>query len=123
MGIFKKTLSKSEDNSTFVGAYIPLQVNTYLTIYSLATGISKQKLIINLITQFNQDTEQDMSVNELIEQVALKGFETWGIESKKNNYSQNSFFNKMYNELSKKGIDYETCQNIIKKVKDETKKA
>jgi len=127
MGIFRKNITKESNDVVFVGANLPLQVNTYLTIYSIATGISKSKIIANLVTQFKEGIsfekgmENDMSLDELIEQVAVKGSSSFTIEYKKSGFSSTKFFNDMRTELSKKGIDEKTCTKIINKVKNEAK--
>lgn len=121
MGIFKKNISNNPNTTIFVGANLPLQVNMYLTLYSLATGISKSKLIANLVSQFQETTVVDMSIDTLIVEVAKKGFASFCIECKHPSFSSVKFFNDMKKELLKKGIDSKTCLSVIQKVKDETK--
>lgn len=121
MGIFRKHISKEPNDTVFVGANVPLHINTYLTLYSIASSISKSKLITNLIAQLKEDTEEELDLNKLIAQVSAKGYVSYEIERTKTPFSNIKFFNDMKNELLKKGIDNDTCQTIINNVKNEAK--
>lgn len=121
MKIFSKKITKESNDVVFVGANMPLQSNVYLTLYSIATGISKSKIVSNLVSNFKEQTEIEISLEELINQVAVKASEAFKIESKKVGFSTTKFYNEMHSQLNKKGIDGATCTEIINNVKNEAK--
>lgn len=121
MGLFKKKLNQSSDETVFVGAHLPLYLNSFVTMFSLATGNPKSEIIINQIFKWQKDTMKgEFTLDLIIKTLIDKALEDFTDEKlKKASYGLNSFCTKLSNFLEKKGIAEIYINKIIKGVRDE----
>ena len=100
----------------FMGAYFPTKTHNYLTLFTLAKGISKTKILKNLvddwaIIQRKTDTEDD-----LIKKIIHRANAQWKVETKRRTRSKksfNEFIQDLKEELANKGLDEEYIKSII----------
>lgn len=104
--------SKSKDLK-FVGGYIPLQINTYLTLYCLVYLDKKSKVMQYALENWKTQLEAEEPLIELIQKVRTRIEETYMSSTTKN--FQN-FKIKIKKELCKKGIDSSIVESILKEV-------
>ena len=62
----------------FIGLWIPEEVNSFLTLYTLDKGISKSKLVRDMILSWESDTScKGQKIQSLISNIARKYQNEW----------------------------------------------
>jgi predicted DNA-binding protein len=114
--IFKVSKTKS-DNSKLVGANMPLQVHSYLTLYSLAKGTTKTLIIKELLTNWiekQRAKEEDwMLIDEIVRRVNVK----WGAIKEQSDTTFQQFKVTLRQELLDRGIEERNIKSILQKLK------
>lgn len=120
MTIFNKKVKQRVQDSKFVGAHLPSQLYSYLSLYTLATGESKNQIIVDVLENWkldgDVDEDKEMKLIEECAQIAFSDFKN----KKKANFQW--FLNEVEYELTKKGITKEVISVIIEKIKNEKNK-
>jgi len=107
-----------------MGAHLSLWVHSYMTLYALAKGTSKSKLIITLIEDWVVKEKEKASsedlINELVKRLTIK----WkGLKTSKYNITFVEYTTDIQVELIKKGISEKDVNRIIEKLEyNETNK-
>lgn len=118
MTLFSKKAKNKDKDAKMVGGYIPLALNTYLTLYSMATEESKNTIFTNLIQNWKEELEEDLSLDVLIEDVREKAVDVYRRKRSRKGFLFTAFFNKMKKELEDKGIDAKSILLIMKGIID-----
>ena len=118
MTLFSKKHTVKEKAVKFVGVNLPLPLNSYLTLYSIATSTSKSAVICNQMDEWKDTQEELMPIEEVIELVVEKAME----ECPEKNNRIKGFLKRLEDELIKKRIEEEIIGLILKKVQHEANK-
>lgn len=118
MGIFKKENFKRKIGDdkfktvgmVFVGAHLPPQINSYLTLYSLAKTQSKDSLIREQMTKWVAEKEKEFSIQSLEKELAEAFYEVYKDSDED---ALDMFLIELKKELRKKGVQKEQFDNII----------
>lgn len=98
---------------------MPLRVSNYLEVYSLARGISKSKILTELIQNFiYEKTSLGATEDELILDIAKRTSKEW--MKRKSRYSSLTFGNYkkgLEKELHRKGLSSLQIDKIIENIK------
>lgn len=104
------------DKTKLVGVQVPLQSHNFLTLYSLAKGISKAHLLQTLIDDWEKDFEGEES--NLIKELSNRINEEWKVRIKEHpKASFNEFKNLLEKELFWKGLTAKQIDIILKQIK------
>ena len=96
-----------------VGVHLPLQVHSFLTLYSLAKGVSKSTLFKSLISKWIVQQKKEESDNDLILEIAQRSSMLWKINKSTNVLLSFTVFKRdIEKELLQKGIS-ETYVKLI----------
>lgn len=119
--IFKKGIGTNENKTIFLGAFVPSEINTFVTLHSIATGKSKNKIIVESLNSFFAK-DSDITLEDVVILVAKKANEAYQLQASKKGFSKSTFYLRLKGELSKKKIEPAIVQKIIDLVKaNETK--
>jgi len=96
-----------------VGASLPLQTHNYITLYTLAKGMSKTKILKNLLDDWM--SSQKESEEELIAKIIHRANAQWRIEKarKRSGKPYNLFIKDLEEELLYKGLSEVYVEAII----------
>jgi len=124
MPIFKvRSKGTTVREGKLVGAYIPLQVSSYLSLYVLANGISKSIILRDLVDEWYRDKRVSAPEDDLIEKVATGAINAWrASKTRVPNADFPSYQEVLTRELEKRGITSFYIEIILKKVQDEEDK-
>ncbi len=120
--LFSKKHTVKEKAVKFVGVNLPLPLNSYLTLYSIAMSTSKSPLICNQIEEWKEIQEELMPIEELIDLVVEKAMEECPEKDKRIEGALLYFLKRLKKELVQKGIEDEVIRKILKKVRHEANK-
>ncbi len=98
--------------SRFVGAQLPCNFHQYLTLYSLAKGVSKTIIIKEVLEQWmNEKQEMGFDDNVLMTLIASVIY-----QKSQNSSNKNTFFKKAKLELQRKGLDSAQVETIFQRI-------
>lgn len=104
----KKLLSVQKTlNTKLVGAAMPLQFCNYMTLYALAKGITKSRIIREGLEVWKRNNQSE---EELIQEIIWAAQATY--RSKKG-MSLISFKDQLRRELKSKGLDSQQIKTIV----------
>lgn len=104
----KKLLSVQKTlNTKLVGAAMPLQFCNYMTLYVLAKGITKSRIIREVLEVWKRNNQSE---EELIQEIICAAQATY--RSKKG-MSLISFKDQLRKELKSKRLNSEQIKNIV----------
>jgi len=123
MGIFSKKLNQKNSDTKFMGLFLPHELNSYLTLYSLCTGESKTIIVTNLLKNWKEESSDAISIDiliELLKKISLKAL----VKAKNSKGFIFTIFKKeTQKELETKGIEKEIIDTIIKTLNEANKEA
>lgn len=122
MTLFSKKNTVKEKAVKFVGVNIPLPLNSYLTLYAIATSSSKSALICNQMDEWKETQEELMPIEEVIKLVVENVMKECPPKSKKIEGALIHFLKRVKTELIQKGIEEALINKITKKVMYEANK-
>ena len=117
MTVFNKKIIENIQERKFVGANLPLQIYSYLAMRCIDLDVSKSSIINVVLQKWKEEMEQAVSIESLVENIALKAVHVFS-ESKK---KQIVFRATLSTELEKKGVDKGSINLILKRFDGETK--
>jgi len=117
--MFNKKLSQKNEERKFVGANVPLQVSSYLSLYALCMQTSKSGLITEAILLWQERAEKTTPEPLLIDSLMIVIKAQFVADTPKKGDS--SFVSRLKKELEKKGIENRVIDAILKRFLDETK--
>ena len=98
-----------------VGVTVRSRYHSYLSLYTLAKGVTKASLLKELIMDWVTKQKSNETDAELIEQVRERVNEQWKVYIKKKSFSNmNRFRQNVEEELLAKGIPESYIQQITK---------
>jgi len=105
MSILKKNTKKTKIVATsYLGLYLPKELATYLTLYSLATGRSKTSIVIQQMKRWTAMNDELTPIDELLQTIVIKSFEKWNHPvGKRENF--NTFKSMLKIELRNRSIE------------------
>lgn len=114
--IFTKKNSEGSKLSKFVGAYVPTNLYTYLSLYVIANGTSKTDVLKTALddwyefeTQKNQISESQLT-KDVVQYVLIPKWE----EASKSRVKLEKFVMQITDELQKQGFDDSVINKILK---------
>ena len=119
MTLFSKKITGKNKDVKFAGVNFPLLLNSYLTLYTIATSTSKSALICNQMEEWKENQMEIMPLEELIELVVEKALEACPKKEVRIDGALKHFLNRLKKELVKKGIEKDIVSEILKKVTHE----
>ncbi len=122
MTLFSKKHTVKEKAVKFVGVNLPLPLNSYLTLYSIAFITSKSALICNQMDEWEDTQKGLVPIEEIIQLVVENVMKGYTERDKKVSGTLVNFLKKLKEELIQKGIEKETINKITKKVRHEANK-
>lgn len=97
-----------------VGVYVPLQVSYFLTLFTLSRGVSKSKVLQDLLENWKQKMEEDHPEKELIKDIIQRANMQWrGKKATGLNMSFNQFKDKIKYELTTAGLTESHVSRIL----------
>ena len=118
MTLFSRKSITKKGEVKFVGVHLPLHLNSYLTLYALATGGSKSSIICEEINNWKTSQEDVMTESVLIQSIADKAIKTFKNKIIQNEMSLGKFMKSIKEELLAKGIEEEAINVILEAIKD-----
>lgn len=116
--IFKKT-TESRGNTVLVGVHMPLEYFQYVNLYTLVNRIPKNKLLLDLFTDWITKTKQQFPESELI---AVMKKTVWKAYSAKTTIQdRREFLKDLQMELTKKKIPVSTITMLINYINEAKK--
>jgi len=98
--------------SRFIGAQLPCRFHSYLTLYSLAKGVSKTLIIKGLLEDWIQEKKEwGFSAESLMDLIA-----TWIYEKSQYELNQDRFLKKAKLELHRKGLNSFQVETIFQRI-------
>jgi hypothetical protein len=73
---FLKIDSRKKERK-LLGAYIPIWMHEYLTLYALANGVSKSDIVIQLLEVWSGKKQESVPIEELIKGVVYRLHSQW----------------------------------------------
>lgn len=120
MVILKKQNKKGViQNTSFVGAYIPINEASFFNLYCIATENSKDAMIKKWCHKWYERYVRHES--KYITAIAEKAFDIWNNSGKSRRQNFSSFTSDLKKELEKKGVveaQVNAIINHIQKMKD-----
>ena len=106
-----------------VGAFVPSQVSSYLSLYALAHSITKSMIVRDLIEDWYRDTRGEMSEDTLIDKIAHLAWIEWkGLESKFPSSDWHTYQIELSTQLTQKKLTPYNIELILEKLQDEENK-
>lgn len=117
MSVLKE--SNQRDDYKLVGASLPLQVHSYLTLYCLAKGVSKTKIIKGLLENWIacQVTTHGTSPAELVLCIIKRAGVQWKARKASGKMSFKEFKESLQAELTEKGVSEDVIASILNGIK------
>ena len=119
MPIFSKVTRITEGNSIFIGAYLPLTLNSYFTLFSLAMENPKATILCDLVREWQDEMQVTKPKDELIKILQQKAISQLQKARKKKGFSFPVFLSQIHIELKKKGVDSSDIKLITKDIKED----
>ena len=115
--------SKEDRNviTDFIGVRVPNEIGSFLTLYSLAEGITKSKIILNLLVEWKQGRQREVTVEELYDKIAKRSLESWR-HRKQRSVTFYSYCNLLRIELKNRGVNETLVNKLIKMLINEKNK-
>lgn len=110
-------VKSKRDDYKLVGVQVTPRVHNYLTLYTLAKGITKAELFLMLIEQWMEQTDPSMSEKELTKELFERTCKEWKeLKLKKARANLEDFKARLKYELAKKGLDERQITEILIKL-------
>lgn len=108
--------SKKQDlkkDTGFIGASMPRETVSFLSLFCLATGVTKTSILQRLLYRWTKQQKENYSEKELIKRVVNRALDAWIVFPKKNaNFA--TFKNCLEIEFKNRGIDKHVIDIILK---------
>jgi len=106
-----------------VGAFVPSQVSSYLSLYALANSITKSMIVRDLIEDWYRDTRGEMSEDTLIDKIVQIAWIEWkSLLSKIPSSDWHTYQIELSTQLTQKKLSPYNIELILKKLQDEENK-
>jgi len=117
MGILK--VESRRAGFKLVGISIPTEIHNYLSLFTLARGITKSDLFRVLIDDWMTNQKSEETDNELIQELAVRVNNEWQAKKKLHpRASLNEFKTSLEKELISKGMRTIQIISILNYIKD-----
>lgn len=114
--ILTKSLKRA--NYKLVGVSLPPQVHEYLTLYALAKGTSKSKVLTEKIESFINLQRLKQSDDELLFELLQRIKTKWKVKKNTESMLFSDFKQLVKEELIEKGLNQKQIQNIITELEE-----
>ena len=115
MSILRKKVKKEDINENkFVGGIVPRQFADYLTLYTLAYGVTKSSILTEVLKYWIVSLSEEV----LLESIAKRAYIAW----KESDKTFGDFLTDISLEFDKKGLNKYSVV-LTKLIKDEKKKS
>ncbi len=112
MPILKTDTSRT--GHKLVGASLPTEIHSYLTLYTLSRGMSKTKIIRDLLEGWMDVQKRREAEEDLLEKVTYRANARWRIEkSRRTSRTFEQFCLDLKDELLDKGLPDDYVENIL----------
>lgn len=117
----KKRMDAGSVKKKVVGAYLPLPLIEFLTMYSLCTDTSNAKVIEQLLFNWKKYHENiGLELSGLIDGLIPKVDEAWkALKVANKNARLSSFKRELRKELNNRGISMDTIDKVLNHFKNE----
>lgn len=119
--IFSRKLTSNEKEIKFTGAHLPLKLNAYLTMFSMATDTPKSTIICDSLESWKNTVDTSYSIDNLIKVLGEKAAIRFNLIKAVHKPNISQFVIQLRKELQKKGINDLHIHQIITICKDGTK--
>jgi len=106
------------DGYKLVGASLPLQVHNYLTLFTLAKGSTKSRLLTNIINNWICEQKKSGSEERLIRDIIRRCNILWNKRRKDKGMSFKAYKEGLCQEFTDKGLTEIQVESILKGLKD-----
>ena len=114
MKILKTKQKKTSSEGRFMGAYLSPQIDSYLSLYSIAKGLTKSMILRGLMQQWYSKERKANSEYQLIQKIIGTAQHEFEIRKKQpGGCSLDSFKQELAIELTNKRIDNDHIATII----------
>jgi hypothetical protein len=114
MALLKKHAKEiNRKDTAFVGIRVSDEVGSFLTLYSLAMGITKSSIITDLLDTWME--EQEIDEEKLYDEIVERSWEAWKNLPKKHTTFY-GYCNMLRTEFKFRGIAPEVIDIIVKKL-------
>jgi len=114
MSLISRKAIKKDKEVKFVGVHVPLQINSYLTLYAYTNRISKSQIINDLLEKWMNTN--GVPIDSLLMELQKEIRTTYQTLKGKGTKSLLQYCGAIRKELLKKGIHPETVEIILKNV-------
>lgn len=112
----KRRVEKKE--VIYLGVLVPKEVASFLSLHTTARSITKTKIVIDLLNQWKIDCLKKQSEFDYIKEIVELSWESWKTYPLKRTTFY-AFCHKLRSEFKYKGLEPETIEIIINKLKYE----
>ena len=120
--IFSRKMVNINGGKKFTGAHLPLPLNSYLSMWTMAMGASKTTIIVDQLERWKSTIQKAVPTQELEKMLAQKALEGFYNLSKKDKRTLPIFIMGLQKELINKGVSANSVVVITKLIRDEAKK-
>jgi hypothetical protein len=109
--------NENKTDSKLVGVLMPISANNYITLYSLAKGVTKSKIFKPLIEDWLEQQQNKESDEDLLQEIVQRVDTLWKVRKSNNKKLQfKTFRDELEKELAGKGLKEEQIEFIIKEI-------
>ncbi len=112
------SVQRKKKETRLVGAHLPLQAYGYISLYSLAKGLTKNKIFMDLIDNWATEQKAKEPDHNLFMEIAERINIRWDADKKVNPSASFTKFKEVVSqELKNKGIDTTYITAILEEIK------
>ena len=112
------SVDSKRKETRLVGTHLSLRVHGYISLYSIARGVSKSEIFNDLITTWMVEQKKEVTDNDLIIEIGQKVNNRWTLnKTKLDALSFVDFKKKVEQELIQKGINETYIKLILAEVR------
>ena len=122
MTILKRSSKRKrkDEKSSFLGITIPKKLSDYLSLFSIAKGVTKSSIIKGLLIDWAYNMQEVYSENDLVHTIGIRSYTVWcNAGGKRANL--HTFKNRLKLELKSKGLEHYT-DAVLNIMEDEKRK-
>ena len=114
--LFRRYSQTKSVRDRFLGAYVPWELSSYLTLWCMVTGLKKSDVINGLLEQWKSEEVSTTDLEVRMSQLVWTAYRKLTTVRKRK-----AFRNRVHYDLLKKGIPADAIARITEKIEEHAK--